>query len=55
MSEWTSPALYALISGHFYPEFRTGRLVVVVAVAVAVAMATVHSVLKLHDIDAFIS
>ena len=53
MSEWTSPALYALISGHFYPEFRTGRLVVVVAVAVA--MATVHSVLKLHDIDAFIS
>ena len=51
MSEQTSPALYALISGHFYPECRTGR----VAVVVVVAMAAVHSVMKLHEIDAFIS
>ena len=52
-SERTSPALYAPISGHFYPECRTGGVVVVVTEAVA--MAAVHSVIKLHDIDAFIS
>ena len=51
MSKRMSRALYAPISGHFYPECRTGGVVVVVAVA----MAAVHSVIKLHDIDAFIS
>ena len=50
-SEGTSPALYVPISGHFYPQCRTSRVVVVMAVA----MAAVHSVIKLHDIDAFIS
>ena len=37
-SEQTSPALYASISGHFYPECRGGGL----AVAMAVAMAAVQ-------------
>ena len=34
-SEWTSPALRASISGHFYQESREGGLAVVIAVAVA--------------------
>ena len=49
--EYSTRALYSPISGHFYPECRTGG----VAVVVVVAMAAVHSVMKLHEIDAFIS
>ena len=49
--EYSTQALYAPISGHFYPECRTGG----VAVVVVVAMAAVHSVMKLHEMDAFIS
>ena len=43
--------LNASISDHSYPECRDGG----VAVVVVVAMAAVHSVMKLHEIDAFIS
>ena len=44
-----SPALYALFSGHFYPECRGGGL----AVVMGVAMAAVHNGIKLHEIHAF--
>ena len=56
-SERASPAVYASISGHFYPECRGGGLAVVVAGAMAMAMAiaAVHSRIKLYGIDTFIS
>ena len=50
-SERASPALYASISGHFYPECRGGGL----AVVVAMAMAAVHNGMKWHDFDTLIS
>ena len=54
-SERATPALYASILGHYYPECRGGGLAVVVAGAMAMAIAAVHSRIKLYGIDTFIS